>query len=285
MNKHALNHSVKADLYLMACVFVAGAMAVGMMLSGDAFTITNMLYLGATMLLLMCSYFFGIVLGMGMNLVFVFCQALYMVYVYLTAGNVDFIMVFWLFAPFFLNVTFYGMTQQLRTLQADNADLRDAMVEHGAFDEQTNLRTTVSFLEDSAVFIETSRRFDIPATVIVIRIRYYSDLESMLGTKRIHELIHVVSATLKRATRDNDITYILNNENPTWGVLVFADEAGAKIAADRIREHFAQELAKSDTMRDVDLTLKIGIHMWPGNEDEGPEEFMAAGIKELEYDV
>lgn len=285
MNKQSQNASLRADLYLMACVFIAGVIAVGMMLTAPQFTLVNLAYLGITVLVLIMTYFFGLQLGLGMNMVFIFAQAMWMVYLHMTGDKVPLVMIFWLIAPTLLNLAFYLMTMQLRQIQADNAQLNATIVEYGAYDESTNLRTTVAFLEDAGVFIETSRRFKIPVSVVMIRIRYFQDMRTMLGEERIKELVSLVSTTVQEATRDNDITYWLNSEDPTWGVLVYADTAGANIAADRIKRHFEEALQGASTLSAVDLTLKVGVHTWHPDTEEDPTAFMTAGIKELEYDV
>lgn len=283
MNKQDERRSVRSDLDLMACVFLAALLAVFMMLSGHV--LLNTFYMGVLVLMLLLTYFFGIVTGMAANMLFIFAQALYMLYLNMTGGKVQLELTFWLIIPVFINLAFYAMTEELRTIQADNAALRKEMVEHGAFDEQTQLRTTVSFLEDAGVFIETNKRFKIPVSVVVIRIRYFSDMQNMLGTTRIRELIKLASDSISHATRNNDISYILNRDNPTWAVLLFADEAGANVAAQRIRDWVQQELDKSSDLRDVDLQLRVGVTQWDSDKLKNPNEFMEAGIKELEYDV
>ncbi|WP_390404797.1 diguanylate cyclase domain-containing protein [Lacticaseibacillus jixiensis] len=285
MHKRTSNASMKADLYLMSCVFLAAVIAVGMMLTGAHYTLLNTAYLGITVFLLLMTYFFGLTVGIGVNMVFIFAQALVMIYLKLTGGQVALVMAMWLIAPSALNLAFYAMTMQLREMQAENARLSEQMVEHGAFDQSTNLRTTVAFLEDAGVFIETSRRFKIPVSVVMIRIRYFHDLRTMLGEQRIQELVSLVSQTVQAATRDNDITYWLNDEDPTWGVLVYADAAGANIAADRIKRRFEESLQATAALASVDLTLKIGVHTWQADAPEDANAFMASGIKELEYDV
>ncbi|WP_155287426.1 GGDEF domain-containing protein [Lacticaseibacillus zhaodongensis] len=283
MNKQDEHRSVRSDLDLMVCVFLAALLAVCMMLSGHV--LLNTFYMGILVLTLLLTYFFGIVTGMAANMLFIFAQALYMLYQNMTGGNVQLELAYWLLIPVLLNLAFYAMTTEMRVLQADNDELREAMVEHGAFDQETKLRTTVSFLEDAGVFIETNKRFNIPVSVVVIRIRYFSDLQNMLGTTRIKELVKLASDSINHATRDNDISYILNTDNPTWAVLLYADVAGANVAAQRIRDEFQTELNKNQSLRDVDLQLRVGVTGWDLDKLDGPNAFMEAGIKELEYDV
>lgn len=280
MNDH---QNLRSDLYLLAGVFLIAVMAVGMMLTGHI--LINMIGLAVTLLLLLMTYFFGLVVGLGGNLVFIFAQSFYMVYLHLSGHGTPLALGFWLLLPALLCLTFDGVTQRLRQIQADNVQLRENMVEHGAFDRQTNLRTTVVYLEDAAVYVETGTRFNLPVATVIIKIRYFNDLKQMLGDARIDELITVTSKTLKSATRENDITYILNSQDPTWAVLLYSDEAGAQIAADRIREFFEKNIVNSPTLGDVDLRLKLSVVQWNPDKMETATDMMNAGLKELEYDV
>ena len=275
--------NLRSDLYLMAGVFLIAVMAVGMMLTGHV--LLNLLSLAITLLLLLMTYFFGLVVGLAGNLVFIFGQSFYMVYLHLSGQGVPLVLGFWLLLPAVLCLAFDGATKQIRQIQADNVQLRKNMIEHGAFDRQTNLRTTVAYLEDAAVYVETGTRFKIPVATVIVKIRYFNDLKSMLGAARIKELITVTSETLKTATRNNDITYILNSQDPTWAVLLYSDEAGAQIAADRIREFFDQKLAASPTLGAVDLRLKLSVVQWEPESMHIANDMMNAGLKELEYDV
>jgi GGDEF domain-containing protein len=280
MNDH---QNLRSDLYLLAGVFLIAVMAVGMMLTGHI--LINMIGLAVTLLLLLMTYFFGLVVGLGGNLVFIFAQSFYMVYLHLSDHSVPLALGFWLLLPALLCLTFDGVTKRLRQIQADNVQLRENMVEHGAFDRQTNLRTTVVYLEDAAVYVETGTRFKLPVATVIIKIRYFNDLKQMLGDARIDELITVTSETLKSATRENDITFILNSQDPTWAVLLYSDEAGAQIAADRIREFFEKNIVNSPTLGDVDLRLKLSVVQWNPDQMKTATDMMNAGLKELEYDV
>ena len=279
------NASLTSDLYLMACIFCAGALSLGVMLTGRQFVLLNTLYLGVTVLLVLCTYFYGLIVGMSLNMLFIFGQVFYMVYRYLNTGSVAFDLVIWLIFPPLLSLTFYAMTRQLQIIQAENLQMQEALVNYGAFDQETELRTTVAFLEDAGVFIETNRRFGIPVSVIAIRIRYYEDMKSMLGPDRMRELIKVASQSIQEATRDNDIVYLINSDLPTWSVLLYTHTDGAQIAVTRIREVFQKKLNASAKLRDVDLSFVIGIKEWNPDELKSANDLMAASIKEIAYDV
>lgn len=267
-------------VFLVLVFFVAAVTAV------THTVLVGAVYLIVTVVLILIGYFFGTIPGLAADLLFLLGQTLFIIYLAEMQRTFNvWVMLFWLVAPVLLMLSFNGMTQQLRILQTDNARMRADMVERGALDEQTNLRTMVSYIQDVGVFTETNRRFNLPVTTVVIQVRYFTDLQRMMSTERVDELIKVASAAINDATRDNDIVYMLDDTNPTWAVLLYSDAAGAGIAATRIKERFVEATAASVALQSVDLSLRAGIEQWDGQTMHDPHDLMNGAIKELEYDV
>ena len=140
-------------------------------------------------------------------------------------------------------------------------------------------------MQDANVFIETNRRFNLPVSTIIIRIRYYEELKRMMSAEQQKFLLEITSNVITRSTRENDVTYYLNNELPTWGILVYTDANGAKIAAERIKENFKKNLAGNEQLNGLNISLAIGISMWNADEMNSPYDLIDGGVKEIEYDV
>ncbi|WP_430490782.1 diguanylate cyclase domain-containing protein [Lactiplantibacillus pentosus] len=276
--------SLLADIYLLLFLALICMMAVLMALTPNL--TLNTLYLGVTVVMILMTYFFGVIVGLMANLAFIFVQAVVMIYLNTTQHAMfSLMMIFWLIMPLLLSVTFYGMTRRLTQLQAANAKLRADMMKRGAFDEQTNLRTTVAYIQDARVFIETNRRFQLPVTTVIIRVRYYNEIRRMMSEQQARDLLRLVSDTITSATRDNDITYSLDQDNPTWAILLFSNQPGAQIAADRIKTNFAKNLQRSTSLNALEILLVVGIASWDADKMQSPYDFMNTGIKETEYDV
>jgi len=177
------------------------------------------------------------------------------------------------------------MTAHLRHLQVVNAKLKSDLVERGAFDEDTNLRTTVSYIEDTAVFTETNRRFKLPVTTMIVRIRYFQEMRSMMTDNQLRSLLTVISETIKAAMRSNDITYLIDRNNPTWAVLLFTDVDGANIAVGRIKSKFTEAVQNDVDLANLDIRLVVGVASWDSETMKDPYDLMNAGIKATEYDV
>ncbi len=271
---------------MIAFLMMVSGLALGMAATQTHYLMINVSFLAVTICLILFTYFWGIITGLLLNLAFMFAQVLIVLYVSQThAETVAWGLLFWMVLPLLLSISFYGMTDHLRKLQADNVKLRSDLVERGAFDESTNLRTTVSFIEDTAVFTETNRRFDLPVTAMIIRIRYFQEMRSMISDSQLSDLLQLVSETIKGAMRTNDITYLLDRSNPTWGVLLFTNADGAGIAGKRIKGNFDKALAASSNLSTLEVRLVVGVASWDSEKMKNPYDLMNAGIKETEYDV
>lgn len=273
-----------ADIYLLLFLALFSVTAILMTLTANL--TLNTIYLGLTLVMILMTYFFGAITGLTANLIFIFLQAIVMIYINTTHhATIPMIMIFWLVMPLLLSATFYGMTRHLTQLQVANAKLRGDIMKRGAFDERTDLRTTVAYIQDAQVFIETNRRFQLPVTTVIIRIRYFNEIKRMMNEQQFSDLLRLTSDTIASTTRDNDITYSLDQDNPTWAVLLFSDTPGAQIAANRLKSAFDKRLKESVSLNSLEILLVVGIASWDADKMKSPYDLMNTGIKETEYDV
>ena len=223
-NKNSKEH-LYGDVGLLAFLLMLAITAVLMVLSQNI--VVNIVYLIITVGILIITYFMGIIPSLLANMVFIAFQTVVMLYEYFGLNReVQWTLIFWLVIPMLASVALYSMARSQIALQKANNELYAELVEKGAFDQQTNLRTTVAYVEDAGVFIETSRRFDIPVTTLIIKIRYFNDLRRMMSERQLQLLLKVTSEVIKGSTRGNDITYLLDNNDPTWAVLLYSNEIG-----------------------------------------------------------
>lgn len=276
--------SIFQDVALLVFLLLFSAVAVLMTISGHS--LVNVVSLFCTVVLLILTYFLGLIPSLLANMVFIAGQVIWTICQYgNNHGVITWSLLFWLVMPILLSLSLYAMTQTQVALQQANGDLRAALVERGAFDQQTNLRTTVAYVEDASVFIETNERFKLPVSTVIIKIRYFDDMKRMMSENQLNVLLQLASETIKDITRDNDITYLVDNEDPTWAILLFSDSEGANIAADRIRAGFAKALAGETRLSSLAISMVVGIATWDPEEMNNPYDLMNAGIRETQYDV
>ncbi|MGQ2374669.1 GGDEF domain-containing protein [Companilactobacillus zhachilii] len=283
-NKNDEKSSLYQDIGLLIFISLFSATAILMALTGDI--LLNVLYLFGTLIIMMITYFFGLLPSLISNLVFIAIQVVAMIYQYSSKTNqISWQLSFWMIIPILLSLALYSMTQNQITLQKANGELRTSLIERGAFDEQTNLRTTVAYIEDIAVFAETNRRFNIPVTTAIIKIRYFDDLKRMMSREQLKDLLKLATDTIKEETRTNDVTYLLNNEDPTWAILLYTNDKGAQIATKRIKAGFEKNIEADNSLNTMAITMVVGIASWNAETMKTPYDLMNAGIHETQYDV
>lgn len=276
--------SLYEDIGLLMFMLMISALAV-MLIISEAVVI-NIIYLFITIAILITTYFMGILSSIVINMGFIALQVVVMLYQYVGKNQtVRWELVFWLVLPIILSFTLYFMTKSQVSLQKSNSELRAALVERGAFDAQTNLRTMVAYVEDAGVFIETNRRFQIPVTTLIIKIRYFNDLRRMMSDRQLQSLLKLTSETIKDSTRGNDITYIIQNEDPTWVILLYSDAEGATIAANRVKDAFELNIKKNPELMSLAISMVVGIASWDPETMNNPYDLMNRGIDETQYDV
>ena len=282
-NKNSKEH-LYGDVGLLAFLLMLAITAVLMVLSQNI--VVNIVYLIITVGILIITYFMGIIPSLLANMVFIAFQTVVMLYEYFGLNReVQWTLIFWLVIPMLASVALYSMARSQIALQKVNNELYAELVEKGAFDQQTNLRTTVAYVEDAGVFIETSRRFDIPVTTLIIKIRYFNDLRRMMSERQLQLLLKVTSEVIKGSTRGNDITYLLDNNDPTWAVLLYSNAAGGRIVAQRTKDIFEKSIKKSPELADLAISMVIGVSEWDAEEMDNPYDLMNDGIKETQYHV
>lgn len=275
-NKNSKEH-LYGDVGLLAFLLMLAIAAVLMVLSQNI--VVNIVYLIITVGILIITYFMGIIPSLLANMVFIAFQTVVMLYEYFGLNReVQWTLIFWLVIPMLASVALYSMTRSQIALQKANNELYAELVEKGAFDQQTNLRTTVAYVEDAGVFIETSRRFDIPVTTLIIKIRYFNDLRRMMSERQLQLLLKVTSEVIKGSTRGNDITYLLDNNDPTWAVLLYSNAAGGRIVAQRTKDIFEKSIKKSPELADLAISMVIGVSEWDAEEMDNPYDLMNDGI-------
>ncbi|MFA9353955.1 hypothetical protein [Pediococcus pentosaceus] len=85
--------------------------------------------------------------------------------------------------------------------------------------------------------------------------------------------------------RDNDITYILENEDPTWAILLYTNATGGRIAGQRAKDAFEKRIKESPELVNLAISMVVGVSEWNAEEMSNPYDLMNDGIKETQYDV
>ncbi|AIQ71544.1 diguanylate cyclase domain-containing protein [Paenibacillus graminis] len=265
-------------LNFICIVFIAG--------SPDHY-IQNIIILNIAFLLALVTYFTTVTAGLVLNLAFIFGYGFFVLYQTVSeGGTIGVNTYFWLIMTPLLTVVIWVFTSRTRELQIENELLEKKTATLATVDENTDLRNIISFQKDASLFTGISTRYSIPLTLLVVKVKYWSEIRRLIPEEQLSEAIYDVSQLSQSSIRTNDALYLLDKEDATWGLLLFTDREGAKIVIERIKLKL-QELNDTEfsAKYKVNLGLKIGAVQYEAETVENPFDFILQAKKQLEYDV
>ncbi len=247
----------------------------------------NIIFLNVAFLIAILTYFTNVTTGLLLNILFIFGYGTYTLYQTVVAGNVvDAGNYFWLLlTPAFTAVT-WMMTQSSKQLQVENAQLKKSNESLGTLDENTNLKNSKLFQTDASIFMALSSRYNIPLTLLVVNVKYWDELKRMINEDEITNAIYDVSVLSRESIRGNDSLYMLDRDNPTWGLLLFTDREGAVVVIERLKQKVMLfNNVENPNKYKIELNLRIGAAQYEPEEFNTPLEFIVQARRQLEYDV
>jgi len=247
----------------------------------------NIIFLNVAFLIAILTYFTNITAGLILNILFVFGYGTFILYSTVVRGDVVSAgNYFWLLLTPMLTLITWMMTQANRKLQSDNERLLKQNSSLATVDEHTDLKNNLSFQKDAQTFIALSIRYQIPLTLVVIGVKYWEEIRRLTTQEQMTETVYAISQFSLSSIRNNDSLYMLNSDNPTWGLLLFTDREGANVVIERLREQNREMNENIDRGRkNVELTLRMGAYQFDPDTCQSPLEFLAQARKQLEYDV
>lgn len=278
--------SLVSDLALLA--FLLLVFVTILFVAADPNTyIQNLIFLNFAFLFVIITYFTSVTAGLVLNIAFIFGYGSFVLYQTVTrAEPIQMGTYFWLVMTPLFTMVIWLFTSTQRQLQAENEQLNKQKTNLATIDENTDLKTSLSFQKDAAVFTSLSIRYGIPLTLLVVKVKYWNEIRKLIPGEQLSEAIYDISKISQGSIRTNDTLYMLDSEDATWGLLLFTDHEGSKIVTDRIRQRLYDFNTKefADKYK-VKLILKIGAVQFNPDTIKSPLEFIEQGRKQLEYDV
>jgi GGDEF domain-containing protein len=279
------NSLVSDGAYLL--LFVACFVSV-VFTAGDPNTyIQNIIFLNLAFLIAIITYFTSVTTGLVLNILFIFGYGTFTMYQAVVVGGVVGTQnYFWLIMTPVFTLATWMLTYVNRQLQIENDQLRKTNVSLATVDANTNLKNTFSFQQDATLFMALSVRYNIQLTLMVLNVKYWDELRRMISEEQMFAALKDISEISQTSIRTNDSLYLLNNENPTWGMLLFTDREGANVVIKRLKQR-AVELNATEYKNKykVEINLKIGALEYHSETIESPLDWIVQARKQLEYDV
>lgn len=244
----------------------------------------NVIYLLITFLLVIITYFTNIVTGLIFNMLFIFGQLIYLLYAYLYQDSFTYWSILWLVLPSLYSVTIYFVTVAIRNLETANLNLKKEKV-FNSLDADTQLRTLNLFDDDFRALKQLPARYDLPLSMLIIRVRHWDSMKSMISADQAREIVKLVTTILEEPHTQESFKYIIDHNTPTWGVVCFSKSSDVKTLRAQVKEQFGETVRQHVELSTLNLELVTGVTSYDESEMQTSTDFLADGIRELQYDV
>lgn len=269
---------------LLACLFT-GAMTV-------SYTPKALLFEAVLMFL----GIFGALLLTGFKLLSLSCvlagleiliYTAYRLYLFLSyETEIPLISFVWIFLPILSVTSMYMFVSGNRRLELENDILREQVEELVMVNPLTRLYNLRSLYHDLQIQVSYAERNKLPLSLMVIVLRYESELKSILSRQNYERVIQRLAQIVSDTVRIEDKTYSTDNKG-SLAIIMTCDKEGSEIAMRRLRSRISEPDAFSGI---ADNAIKIEVKM--ASMEYSLEEFGDNMIQfkqrvenELQYDV
>lgn len=170
-----------------------------------------------------------------------------------------------------------GIQKQIVEIEENKANLV-------AFDETTNQLNEKMFFHDMNSFMAMEKRGYIKITLMMIQLRYHSDLHRILGDEGLKKLYKQIGDSINSATRTEDSSYFL--DDGSYLLVTISDKnGGSDIVKERLRSA-VQQISISSEYQKYDLAVNIRIGIAEDDENcHNVMDLLQRARKDMECDV
>jgi len=239
-----------------------------------------------TMLIVM-GYWLGLVRGLILGMIVVFCYGTYYIYASIITGHaaeLDYQQIMWLIL-FPSSAYIAGkLSTAVKDVLEQSQKYVTEMEELVLLDKETGFSNAKKFYIDLSEEISKAKRFEIPLTIMLIKIQYFDEFKSIYGERTSNKIIKNISRGIEECTRDIDKKARIEKDKFAL-ILSNTDIQGSQVVKDRLKDYLGN--LDADVGRDkkrFNIDYKIGA-VQLGESDENSIAFKERAEEELEYDV
>lgn len=220
---------------------------------------SGMLCLTITILIL--TYFTSMWTGLICQVVVIFLLVAYTLFRSLSAGiTVEKNTYFWILWPSSMIVATAIHVKAAHDMGEENLLLHSQLQKFATIDELTQMNNLLAYETDAKVYMKMSKRYHMNLVLVLWRLSFQEELESIVGTKEFNKVIEVISDTIKNSLRTEDLVYLLDKSPYMWGVLLFTKADSISIVLNNVQNRVEQiNMLEFTNQKAVPLELTTGF--------------------------
>lgn len=277
-------NNMKLDLYLTAVIgyFFMVCITFAYLEMGNK--IGNYIMLTILMTIALVSYYLNKTTALVLAMIIDFVYCTYEFYVSITKGiSTEGELLYWIILIPITAVLISGLSDKIMEIQYEVSKLAEEKEKYIMIDEATGIRNASAFLNELPMYVNLNKRYNIPITLILVRIKYSDKLVNIVGNEFFNKVLKSCSNSLKDTLRFEDRKYIMDKK--TFAYIIVSNEEGALIVKNRMKEAVNHiKLSKGDLYSDLNIEVQMGSY----TQDEKVTDsmsFINLAEKELDYDV
>ncbi|QJC51967.1 GGDEF domain-containing protein [Paenibacillus albicereus] len=276
----------KLDIWVIILAVLSYGMVNWFVLLPKDNYLQNTLLLSALFAVAVLSYLSGLMIALTASAVCIFFYGSYVMYGSVMQGKgIESQVYYWLVLLPLVAVLTAVIGSLIRSIQQENVRMRERYSDFVTIDETTGLENARVFYAVLSQFMSLSRRYELPLSVMLVRLDYYDDIRSIVGGEAMKDVVAWIGKRLGESTRSEDSSYILE-DGRTFALLLLGDREGAQVVKSRIKESiYAYDLQKAAKAVTVRLELRVGVAAYDPSEPSDPLALRRAAEKDMEYDV
>lgn len=281
MNKEAKN----IDIFFLMLFLIVFLTTSFLYFNFAKSTLLDFIMLTLIFLVVIIAYFKDVVGGLLSSIVIIFFYASYILYSSIILGKtVEILTYFWMISIPLSGFIAGKLSVNINEMQSINNKLRMQYKELITIDKNTGLSNLKAFYMDLDRAISRVKRHDTTLSLMIIKVNYFQQLNSLLGESKMTVLMKEISKCVMDSTRNEDIRYKLSKD--TLAILMEdTDIRGAEVVKERIKEKARElNLQEKEKSRSINIEVKIGAHQY-NKSIENSFQFKELTERELEYDV
>lgn len=167
-----------------------------------------------------------------------------------------------------------SLRSAVNSLFAERDFLRAENKRIAVVDEFSQMRNLRAYLNDAPIYMKMAKRYNLSLVILVWRLNNALLFEQKLHEMVYEETIRQVSSSIRRSVRLEDLTYMIDEKNSIWGLVMFTNGDCIQVIIDRIQKNLDAIDLKADGGDTLRFDVSYGYEQYDTNEEVGAQTLL-----------
>lgn len=275
----------KIDLYMTMLLTYYFMLCISFNFLNLSSNLENYIMFSILMIVSVLAYYTNITFALLATIVIDFVYASYKLYLDFTnIEKVEFYAYYWVVLIPISATLVATLAKNIVLIQEQIIRLEKLSSELVMIDEATGIRNSSAFFNEMPIYMNMSKRYNLPVNLMLIRFKYKENLASLIGKEEFKNAFIKTSDTISNSLRYEDRKYVLDDR--TFAFIIISTQDGCEIVKSRVKENISNmKLERKHRIhKNIKIEVEVGYYAY-NDEVKDVFEFLELTKRELEYDV